>query len=422
MTSSYDLQTRSTTRMTPRSHVGQASMLQRKCACGGAPGVTGECAACRQKRLQRQATGWAELPAAPSIVHQVLRSPGQPLDPATRATMEPRFRHQFSRVRVQAPPLQMSSADLLIGSPTDIHEREADQTAERAITSGRHAAPLGESAVDFSQVRIHTDSRAAESARAVNALAYTVGPNIVFDMGQYAPQTSAGRRLLAHELTHVVQQASGVTYGVQRDETPRPRPAPVDADAQRIIDLAQDSSRPIDERAVAVVQAIINQYYPSDASKISRITYRADEQGLHITYTGRGSSITGRLEVGRYFVENTTRRHFARRVLQVRHEIEHVEQQRSGMGGESRQDEREFAAFYHEALGVEPSGTGRVQHSTRVQLIDAALGYYYCLSADLQRDNTTRRDELVTRRAEAVRASGRSDLGAAPTTCRRQSH
>ena len=59
---------------------------------------------------------------------------------------------------------------------------------------------------DFSQVRVHVDSQAVESAGAVNALAYTVGRDIVFGPGRYAPQTSDGRRLLAHELTHVLQQ------------------------------------------------------------------------------------------------------------------------------------------------------------------------------------------------------------------------
>jgi Domain of unknown function (DUF4157) len=59
---------------------------------------------------------------------------------------------------------------------------------------------------DFSQVRIHTDQRAAESAKSVNALAYTVGRDVVFGSGQYSPETPAGQRLLAHELTHVVQQ------------------------------------------------------------------------------------------------------------------------------------------------------------------------------------------------------------------------
>jgi hypothetical protein len=59
---------------------------------------------------------------------------------------------------------------------------------------------------DFGRVRVHADARAAESARAVGALAYTVGPQVVFAAGQYRPESSAGRRLLAHELAHVVQQ------------------------------------------------------------------------------------------------------------------------------------------------------------------------------------------------------------------------
>jgi Domain of unknown function (DUF4157) len=61
---------------------------------------------------------------------------------------------------------------------------------------------------DFSRVRLHTDQRAADSARTMNALAYTVGSNIVFGSGQFSTATSAGRRLLAHELTHTVQQGA----------------------------------------------------------------------------------------------------------------------------------------------------------------------------------------------------------------------
>lgn len=95
----------------------------------------------------------------PSIVHEVLSSSGQPLDAQTRTFMEPRFSH------------------------------------------------------DFSQVRIHTDERAVQSAQAVDALAYTVGQDVVFGAGQYAPASTIGKRLLAHELTHVVQQASGPVTG-----------------------------------------------------------------------------------------------------------------------------------------------------------------------------------------------------------------
>jgi hypothetical protein len=61
---------------------------------------------------------------------------------------------------------------------------------------------------DFSDVRIHTGARATESARSIDALAYTVGRNVVFGAGQYAPVSGSGRRLLAHELAHVVQQGA----------------------------------------------------------------------------------------------------------------------------------------------------------------------------------------------------------------------
>jgi hypothetical protein len=130
--------------------------LQRKCACGGTLGQAGECEECRKKRLQHKTLvpelGSRKDSFAPPIVHEVLRSPGQPLDLDTRAFMEPRFGH------------------------------------------------------DFSQVRVHTNANAAESARAVNALAYTVGRDVVFGAGQYAPITYAGRQLIAHELTHTIQQ------------------------------------------------------------------------------------------------------------------------------------------------------------------------------------------------------------------------
>jgi hypothetical protein len=88
----------------------------------------------------------------PSIVQQVQHASGYPLGPATRAFFEPRFGY------------------------------------------------------DFGQVRLHTDGQASESARVLTALAYTVGRDVVFAQGQYDPNTAAGKRLLAHELTHVVQQ------------------------------------------------------------------------------------------------------------------------------------------------------------------------------------------------------------------------
>jgi len=73
---------------------------------------------------------------------------------------------------------------------------------------------------DFSQVKIHTDAAAAKSAQSINALAYTTGNNIVFNHDQYSPDTDNGKRLLGHELTHVVQQSGASPKNIQRREAP----------------------------------------------------------------------------------------------------------------------------------------------------------------------------------------------------------
>jgi hypothetical protein len=66
---------------------------------------------------------------------------------------------------------------------------------------------------DFSDVRVHTDQKADESARSINAQAYTVGTDVVFRSGSYSPGSESGQRVLAHELTHVVQQKAGPVDG-----------------------------------------------------------------------------------------------------------------------------------------------------------------------------------------------------------------
>jgi hypothetical protein len=109
--------------------------------------------------------------AVPPIVHQVLRSPGRPLDAATRTFMEHRLGH------------------------------------------------------DFSMVRVHSGSAAEISARNLNAYAYTVGQDIVFAAGQFAPETHAGQRLIAHELTHVVQQQKTGRMALARQPAKQPAPA-----------------------------------------------------------------------------------------------------------------------------------------------------------------------------------------------------
>jgi len=145
------------------SSIGIGRGVQRKCSCGG----SGECEECKKKKeVQRKAIGPTQPDQAPPIVHEVLTSAGKPLDQNVRQRFELRFGY------------------------------------------------------DFSRVRLHTDERAAESARAIDALAYASGNDIVFN--QYSPGTDSGQKLLAHELAHVVQQQQGPPGTLQRAPAPKP--------------------------------------------------------------------------------------------------------------------------------------------------------------------------------------------------------
>jgi hypothetical protein len=107
----------------------------------------------RKLTLRRRPFAPVKQSEAPPIVHEVLRSPGQPLNPEARAFMEPRFGHDFGKVRVRTGP------------------------------------------------------RTVQAVKSVNAVAYTVGRDIVLGRENVAPDTRQGRELIAHELTHVVQQS-----------------------------------------------------------------------------------------------------------------------------------------------------------------------------------------------------------------------
>jgi hypothetical protein len=187
----------------------RGALLQRKCACSGTPGLSGECEECRKKRLERKSTEHSssdiQPSAVPSIVHEVLHSPGHPLDKETRDFFEPRFGHDFNHVRIYTHGSAPIPAKLPIGAPHDGFEQEAETVAESA--SSRPVASA-DARHDFSGVRIHTGAKAEKSAQVVGANAYTVGSQVVFGARQFAPTTNAGRRLLAHELTHVLQQTS----------------------------------------------------------------------------------------------------------------------------------------------------------------------------------------------------------------------
>lgn len=186
-------------------------VLQRKCACGQHTVAGSECAECRKKRLlQRKPESGIQSAIAPPIVHEVLRSPGQPLDNDSRAFMESRFGHDLSMVpTLSAQSARLQTSGFMINQPGDAYEREANQIADRVV-AGKSDSDLAEAPHSqpslFGPVRVHYDAVAVESARTIGAEAYTVGSHIVFGAGHYSPQSVTGRRLLAHELTHVVQQ------------------------------------------------------------------------------------------------------------------------------------------------------------------------------------------------------------------------
>lgn len=104
--------------------------------------------------------------------------------------------------------------------PSPVHDAHGPSPVHDVVSSKGSPLEPGvrremESAVghDFGDVEVHTDSRAADSARSVQAHAYTVGNHIVFGEGRFRPDTDAGRHTLAHELTHVVQQRQGPVDG-----------------------------------------------------------------------------------------------------------------------------------------------------------------------------------------------------------------
>lgn len=143
-----------------------AGRVQRKCAaCAGGGPPCPHCA--EEERLQAKEKPGSTPQVSSKAAAQIasLRGGGQPLSPAVRAFFEPRL--------------------------------------------GR----------DFGGVRIHTDGPAAESARAINTRAYTAGQDVAFGAGEYAPESREGRKLLAHELTHVVQQEGSAAGRVQRQTT-----------------------------------------------------------------------------------------------------------------------------------------------------------------------------------------------------------
>ena len=189
---------------------------------------------------------------------------------------------------------------------------------------------------------------------------------------------------------------------LQRDvDPPARKSSKLDAKAKAIVDSAQDATKPAEQRAVQLVRSIIATYFAGDAAMVKDVVWDAkDENGLS-TDAVDGKNAKGTINVGPGFLRQASATGFARRVIQVDHELEHVRQHRAGgMGGPKNSDLREFLAFQREALQEELAGTGRVSHATRVSLIDEALRRYHKLSEDQQKTHAAKKQALLDERTE----------------------
>jgi len=190
-------------------------VLQRKCACGNSAGSSGSCAECQSKqegilqtKLQIGAAGDRYEQEADLVAAQVMRMS----EPSVQRQGEPEAEDEVGMVKRKA--IANSITPLKSTSANHNQSFEVPPIVDEVLRSPGQSLDLVTRALmeprfghDFSQVRIHTGGVAAQSASEVNAHAYTVGKNIVFGEGQYEPSTEEGRKLVAHELVHVLQQS-----------------------------------------------------------------------------------------------------------------------------------------------------------------------------------------------------------------------
>jgi Domain of unknown function (DUF4157) len=291
------------------SSTGVGSPLHRKCSCGG----SGECEECKENRtLQRKIGNRVASPAyAPAIVTDVLQSSGQPLDAGTREFFERRFGH------------------------------------------------------DFGQVRIHADAKAADSAAAVDARAYTVGRQIVFSPRSYRPSSPEGRRLLAHELAHVIQQSpAGAPARVQRQPQGGGSGGALDPDDQKVVDAAQRESAKFKCNVGPILFGILRKHFAEDMRKVAGVGCEEPLPGLRTEFSAvnpkdpKQTRSVPMIYAGKAFIASTDAAHLSDRIAEVGQEIEKI-------------DEWRLANFLIDSKDLSnPRITGPIRSMSAAQLMD----------------------------------------------------
>lgn len=190
----------------PATPSGWPLRLQHKCACGASAPMGGQCDNCMGKLQAGLSAGSVDDPferEADRVADRVMASAVPEAGGAAPVRVQ-RLAGSASAGQDEVPPLVQD----VLGSPG-----QPIAQAARAFMEARFG-------YDFGHVRVHTDDKARDSARAMNALAYTAGRHVVFGAGQYSPGTAPGRRLLAHELAHTIQQRSTNSPMLQREPQP----------------------------------------------------------------------------------------------------------------------------------------------------------------------------------------------------------
>jgi hypothetical protein len=249
-------QTNSKPQFSPSLNKDTSGLLQRKCSCGNSAGLIGKCSECQEKSLTLQRTEHTQnsRPDRPSIVHEVSQLPISKIQPKLKISQpNDKYEQEADRIAdqvirmpdpgvqrqvetegaeeiLQTKPIahqitpivqgQMKEEELQINElyrPSSSANPQTTPHLENEINAWGSGKPLPESVrafyeprfgADLSAVRIYTDSRAAQAAHNLQAQAFTNGWNIAFANGEYAPDTFGGRKLLAHELAHTLQQNS----------------------------------------------------------------------------------------------------------------------------------------------------------------------------------------------------------------------
>jgi hypothetical protein len=200
---------RHTNKPSPTNTSTSKFLLQRKCACGQHTKGSAECPECRKKRPKLPLQTKLKIGGindryeqeADRVAEQVMRMP----DPQINSSNE------HNRHTQVAPLIQRKASNIQIGgtseAPPIVHDvlRSSGHPLDQT-TRGFMEPRFGH---DFSRVRLHTDAKAAQSAREVGALAYTVGNNIVLSDHQSMYESTSRQRIIAHELTHTIQQTGG---------------------------------------------------------------------------------------------------------------------------------------------------------------------------------------------------------------------